>query len=152
MDRQQIFDYVKEKYGTSPEYLWARYPSYAVLRHSDNEKWYGIVMDVPKNKLGLQGTDVVDILDVKCDPVIYVASIDVQGLLPKSRLYVHLSGDWDTARKVGQRHGRPVIYRVLSGKMSDDGIPFYRSVNGVWLTKAVPVKYLKKINTKETGV
>ncbi|MCD8325971.1 MAG: RNA 2'-phosphotransferase [Lachnospiraceae bacterium] len=82
----------------------------------------------------------------------YVASIDMQGLLPKSRLYVHLSGDFDTAGKVGQRHGRPVIYRVLSGKMSEDGILFYRSVNGVWLTKAVPVKYLEKMGTKEPGV
>ncbi|MCD8105560.1 MAG: RNA 2'-phosphotransferase [Lachnospiraceae bacterium] len=78
-----------------------------------------------------------------------VASIDVQGLLPMSRLYVHLSGDYPTARKVGQRHGKPVIYRVLSGKMSEDGIPFYRSVNGVWLTKAVPVEYLEKISAKE---
>ncbi len=69
MDREQLFEYTKSKYGTTPEYLWARYPSYAVLRHQDNEKWYGIVMDVPKNKLELQGTDVVDILDVKCNPV-----------------------------------------------------------------------------------
>ena len=74
----------------------------------------------------------------------YVASIDEQGLIPKSRLYVHLSGDYDTARKVGQRHGKPVIYKVLSKEMSEDGIIFYRSVNGVWLTKTVPVKYLEK--------
>ncbi len=82
----------------------------------------------------------------------YVTSIDMQGLLPKSRLYVHLSGDCDMARKVGQRHGRPVIYRVLSGKMYENGISFYRSVNGVWLTKAVPVNYLEKISTKESGL
>ncbi|MCC8059998.1 MAG: RNA 2'-phosphotransferase [Clostridiales bacterium] len=78
-----------------------------------------------------------------------VALIDVQGLFPMSRLYVHLSGDSDTARKVGQRHGRPVIYRVFSGKMSEDGISFYRSVNGVWLTKVVPVKYFEKMSTEE---
>ncbi|MCC8059736.1 MAG: RNA 2'-phosphotransferase [Clostridiales bacterium] len=78
-----------------------------------------------------------------------VALIDIQGLLPMSRLYVHLSGDHHTARKVGQRHGRPVIYRVFSGKMSEDGIPFCRGVNGVWLTKAVPVKYLEKMSTEE---
>ncbi|MCC8127454.1 MAG: MmcQ/YjbR family DNA-binding protein [Clostridiales bacterium] len=82
MDRQQIFDYAKEKYGTTPEYLWARYPSYAVLRHQDNEKWYGIVMDVPKNRLGLQGTDVVDILDVKCDPVMIDMLRQSPGFLP----------------------------------------------------------------------
>lgn len=50
----------------------------------------------------------------------YIDSIDTQGLLPKTRLYVHLSGDMETAKKVGQRHGKPVIYRVLSGKMYKD--------------------------------
>ncbi|MBR0105312.1 MAG: RNA 2'-phosphotransferase [Firmicutes bacterium] len=73
-----------------------------------------------------------------------VKSIDREGLLPMSRLYVHLSGDAETARKVGQRHGKPVIYEVLSGKMHNDGYVFYRSVNGVWLTKAVGPQYLKK--------
>ena len=75
----------------------------------------------------------------------YVASIDRQGLLPRSRLYVHLSGDAETARKVGVRHGRPIIYEVLSGRMAEDGFTFYRSVNGVWLTKEVPPKYLQKL-------
>ncbi len=73
-----------------------------------------------------------------------VASIDEQGLLPKSRLYVHLSGDPDTARTVGSRHGKPVVYKVHSGQMAEDGYVFYRSVNGVWLTKQVPPKYLEK--------
>lgn len=74
----------------------------------------------------------------------YVASIDAQGLIPKSRLYVHLSGDKETARTVGARHGKPVIYEVKSGEMHRDGFKFYRSANGVWLTKEVPVKYLVK--------
>lgn len=74
----------------------------------------------------------------------YVASIDRQGLLPQSRLYVHLSADEATAKTVGSRHGRPFIYRVLSGQMHRDGIIFYRSVNGVWLVKTVPVQYLEK--------
>ena len=75
----------------------------------------------------------------------YVPSIDVQGLIPKSRLYVHLSHDCGTAVKVGQRHGRPVVYRVDSLAMYNDGFRFYRSVNGVWLTKAVPAQYLRKV-------
>ena len=74
----------------------------------------------------------------------YTTLIDEQGLLPKSRLYVHLSGDIETAYKVGQRHGRPVIYEVKSADMCKDGYIFYLSVNGVWLTKTVPVKYLRK--------
>ena len=72
----------------------------------------------------------------------YKESIDAQGLIPKSRLYVHLSGDAETARKVGQRHGKPVIYTVDAAAMHADGYTFYRSVNGVWLTEKVPAKYL----------
>ena len=72
----------------------------------------------------------------------YVASIKAQGLLPKSRLYVHLSRDYDTAVKVGKRHGKPVIFKVQSQKMQEAGYDFYCSVNGVWLTKEVPVEYL----------
>ena len=74
----------------------------------------------------------------------YVESIDHQGLLPKSRLYVHLSTDKDTAVKVGKRHGVPVIYTIQAGKMFADGYLFYCSVNGVWLTKKVPIEYLTK--------
>jgi putative RNA 2'-phosphotransferase len=72
----------------------------------------------------------------------YVKSIDEQGLIPKSRLYVHLSADRETALKVGQRHGRPVVYQVRSGDMFKDGFVFCCSVNGVWLTKYVPNQYL----------
>ena len=75
----------------------------------------------------------------------YVQSIDAVGLMPKGRLYVHLSKDEDTALNVGKRHGKPVIYKVLSGQMSKDGFRFYLSKNGVWLIKEVPVRYLQKI-------
>ena len=74
----------------------------------------------------------------------YTASIDVQGLIPKSRLYVHLSPDYDTAVKVGSRHGKPVVYTVAAGEMQKNGYVFYQSVNGVWLTKNVPVEFLRK--------
>ena len=78
----------------------------------------------------------------------YTASIDAQGLIPKSRLYVHLSGDLETARKVGSRHGKPVIYIVKAGEMHRAGCPFFRSVNGVWLTEHVPAGYLEKQETE----
>lgn len=32
LTRDSIFHYVKEKYQTEPEYLWAKFPDYAVLR------------------------------------------------------------------------------------------------------------------------
>ena len=73
----------------------------------------------------------------------YVSSIEKIGLIPKKRLYVHISDNMETAYQVGQRHGEAVIYKVLAGKMQEDGYTFYRSKNGVWLTEKVPVKYLK---------
>ena len=79
----------------------------------------------------------------------YVSSIDEQGLLPKNRLYVHLSSDTQTAKKVGSRHGKPVIYEVNCRQMVQDGFRFYLSANNVWLTKEVPARYLRK--TEETG-
>ena len=74
-----------------------------------------------------------------------VAGIEREGLKHMSRLYVHLSPDMETAKKVGCRHGKLVIYKVAAGKMHKDGYVFYRSVNGVWLTEAVPVKYLERV-------
>lgn len=74
----------------------------------------------------------------------YAATIEREGLIPKSRLYVHLSADVDTARKVGSRHGRPVIYAVDCQRMAADGYAFFLSANHVWLTKRVPAQYLSK--------
>ncbi|MBQ8280093.1 MAG: RNA 2'-phosphotransferase [Roseburia sp.] len=75
----------------------------------------------------------------------YEVSIDKQGLIPKSRLYVHLSADIKTANVVGKRHGVPVIYKVLCNEMQKAGYEFFQSVNGAWLTKNVPIEYLEKI-------
>lgn len=72
----------------------------------------------------------------------YVESIEEHGLLPKSRLYVHLSSDANIALNVGKRHGEPVIYIIQSRLMYADGFKFHKSKNGVWLTKAVPSHYL----------
>lgn len=74
----------------------------------------------------------------------YVEAIDQEGLISKNRLHVHLSSDLEMAINVGKRHGKPVVYKVLSGDMVRDGYTFYLSLNGVWLTSEVPVRYLVK--------
>jgi putative RNA 2'-phosphotransferase len=69
-------------------------------------------------------------------------SIFASGLHPGKRKKVHLSPDPETAIRVGQRHGKPVVLRVETGKMSQDGHLFWRAENGVWLTDLVPKEYL----------
>jgi len=72
-----------------------------------------------------------------------VQSIVSTGLEKRSRQHVHLSGDIKTAIKVGQRHGKPFVFKVLAQQMYNDNFTFFISDNGVWLTDNVPAKYLK---------
>jgi putative RNA 2'-phosphotransferase len=72
----------------------------------------------------------------------YVESIRKDGLIPKSRLYVHMSESYMTAMDTGARHGKPMVFCVKALDMHNDGYRFYKSANGVWLTKFVPVEYL----------
>ncbi len=72
----------------------------------------------------------------------FVSSIKEQGLIKQQRQHVHLSAEQSTAVQVGQRHGKPFVFSVLTVQMHQDGFVFYLSDNGVWLTDHVPVKYL----------
>lgn len=65
------------------------------------------------------------------------------GILPKSRQYVHLSEDIPTAVNVGKRHGDPVVFHIRSREMYKDGYKFYKSANGVWLVDRVAREYIR---------
>ena len=80
--RDDIFNYTKKKYNTSPEYLWKSTPDTAVLRHSENKKWYAIIMPVQKNKLGLEENEIVDVLDLKCSPLMLGSLTMTNGIFP----------------------------------------------------------------------
>lgn len=80
----------------------------------------------------------------------FLPSIMTQGLKSMSRLYVHLSGDYETAVKVGKRHGKPVVLKVNAREMEMAGIAFYLSDNGVWLAKHVEMKYLSILADRGT--
>lgn len=73
----------------------------------------------------------------------YQADILRDGLRKMSRHHVHLSADVATARTVGQRHGRLVMFEVAAGVLHRSGHPFYQADNGVWLTDEVPPTHLE---------
>ncbi|AFY82553.1 RNA 2'-phosphotransferase [Oscillatoria acuminata] len=89
-------------------------------------------------------------LEPRCPPdILYhgtghqaVESILAQGLQKRARHHVHLSPDIDTAREVGMRHGKPVVFTIKAAKMHQSGHLFYCSDNGVWLVDEVPPEYL----------
>jgi putative RNA 2'-phosphotransferase len=73
-----------------------------------------------------------------------VAAILAEGLKPMARQHVHLSKDRETAVKVGQRHGRPVVLTVAAERLAAAGQVFYLSLNGVWLTGPVAPEVLRR--------
>jgi putative RNA 2'-phosphotransferase len=73
----------------------------------------------------------------------FLPSIQQGGLVRGRRHHVHLSGDVETARRVGRRRGQPVVLVIEAGRMFHEGHLFYRSENGVWLTDVVPACYLR---------
>lgn len=80
--RGRLFRYIEDFYGAEPEHLWAKYPSYAVFRHKASRKWFAAVLDIPKSKLGLSDEGYVDILDLKCDPVLVGSLLAGDGFFP----------------------------------------------------------------------
>ena len=72
----------------------------------------------------------------------FAAICESGGLDKRTRHHVHLSPDIETAMKVGQRHGKPLVLRIAAGAMQRDGHVFYQSDNGVWLTEHVPLAYI----------
>lgn len=82
MNREQFIQYITEKYGVEGEYLWANYPRYRAFRHPNSHKWFALVMDVHKNKLGLQGTEILDVVNLKCDPILIGSLRKETGFFP----------------------------------------------------------------------
>ncbi len=79
--RNAVFNLAREHYSTEAEYLWARTPGFGVLRHP-NGKWYAVVMDIPKSKLGLPGDELIDVMNVQVDPVMSGSLRNSPGIFP----------------------------------------------------------------------
>ena len=80
MERSELFEWVKETYGTAPEYPWNDWN--AVLRHAESKKWYAVILEVSVQKLGLAGNQIIDILNVKSDPLLIGSLRSKQGYFP----------------------------------------------------------------------
>ncbi len=83
MMREIVFQYIKKKYKISPEFPWRGDDVDAVFRHSDNRKWFALVMQVQGDKIGLPEEELVDIINLKMDDMIFRDMImQEEGILP----------------------------------------------------------------------
>ena len=71
----------------------------------------------------------------------FLDTIMKDGLKPMTRQFVHISPDYETAVKVGSRHGKPVVLKIRAKDFVDDGNELYRTSNGVWQARYVPPAY-----------
>lgn len=80
--RETIRTFIDEEYGAKPEHLWKSYPHHEVFRHQENEKWFAIMMEVSRETLGLEGEGMIDIIDLKLDPMVVSMMCGQRGYLP----------------------------------------------------------------------
>ena len=82
MNRDDLEQFINENYNAESDYPWLKYPNYEVFRHSNNRKWFALIMDIPKNKLGLPGTEIIDVVNFKCDPLLIGSLLKEAGFFP----------------------------------------------------------------------
>jgi len=118
---------------------------------NDEKGRYQISDSLPKKIRACQGHSVIKIDFKEADPpeflyhgttIDFLNSILENGLKPMSRHHVHLSVDKESAKKVGQRYGKPVVITIQAKKMKEDGYKFFLSENNIWLVDFVPSKYI----------
>ena len=129
MNREELEAYILNHYSTEADYPWADTPRAAVFRHVGNRKWFALVMEVPRDKLGLVGTKKLDIVNFKCDPILISSLRGETGIFPA---YHMNKASWITA--------------TLDGSVPAETIELLLDVS-YELTKPKPCR--KPVNRKE---
>lgn len=91
MNREALEAYLTGTYAAAADRPWARYPDYVVFRHTGNRKWFALVMRIPGSRLGLPGDGLLDVVNVKCDPLLIGSFRELPGIYPA---YHMNKGSW----------------------------------------------------------
>ena len=110
MTREELFQWVKQEYGTEAEYPWK--DSNAVLRRADNNKWYGVILSVAGSKLGLEDDNIIDVINLKSDPMLIGSLRGQKGYFPayhmnKEKWISVLLGDAAPGMPPSDRYNHP---------------------------------------------
>lgn len=98
MYRGLLDKYINDYYGVIAEYPWLSQPSYAVYRHRNNQKWFAVIMQLPKNKIGLESDELVNVVNLKCEPLLIGSLILDDGI---QKAYHMNKNHWITVRLDG---------------------------------------------------
>lgn len=78
----KLQEHIEEVYGVTGEYPFAKDAATCVFRHQSNRKWFAVIMQIPKEKLGLPDGGTVQVLNVKCDTRLIGSFRQQQGIFP----------------------------------------------------------------------
>lgn len=82
MDRDTLRRHILENYAAANDFPWISNPTYEVFRSANSKKWFALVMEIPRSRLGLQGEDIVTVLNLKCDPLLIGSLRTEPGFFP----------------------------------------------------------------------
>ena len=147
----KLLDFLKK------DYYWFNMTHLEYIASNDDKGRYSFNEDKTKIKAN-QGHSVMVKIEFKISnppDILYhgissnaISTIMHDGIKSMYRQFVHLSSDLETVKKVGKRHGSPIVLAVSAGDMTKDGYQFKLSDNNVWLIEEVTVKYIKVIEDK----
>ncbi len=139
--KEQLLAYAKKTYKTVPDAPFRTVPTYLVLRHADSRKWFALIMDVPREKLGLSSGEYVDILNIKCDPALSGSLRMNKGFFPAYHMH---RDSWITILLDGTVPAENIFplldmsYEITRAKSKRSG-PIFRNTN--WIVPANPKYY-----------
>lgn len=127
MNKRELQKHIADIYGVTPDFPWESNPTYAVYRHENNRKWFALVMDIPKSSLGLREEGRIDVVNLKCDPLLTGSLRREKGIFPA----YHMSKDkW--------------ISVALDGSAADEQIKMLLDMSYELTALKAPVRKKKK--------
>lgn len=106
MTRKDLEKHIAETYNTDPDYPFEDTPDAAVFRHGNNRKWFALIMRVGRDRLGLSGEGDIDIVNLKCDPLMLGSMLLEPGFFPA----YHMSkAHWITAALDGSARREQIL-------------------------------------------
>ncbi len=80
MDKQVLDEFITDTYGAVGEYMWEKYSTFAVYRHDNNKKWFAVIMEISKSKIGLNDNSLINVVNLKCDPLLIGSLLFEKGI------------------------------------------------------------------------
>ena len=82
MNREALDKYIKRAYGVEAEFPWLSAPTFAVYRHQSNNKWFAVIMEIPKSKIGIEEAGNINVVNLKSDPLLVGSLTLDEGIHP----------------------------------------------------------------------